>query len=57
MLPPDGKDKGGFRTIIVGPGNTDPYVEHDAAIRALGAHFGLSLDRERCYPYLHRDDD
>lgn len=51
MLPPGGKDKAGFRTIIVGHGNSDPYAEHDAAIRALGAHFGLTLDRDSCYPY------
>lgn len=57
MLPPGGEDKGGFRIIIVGPGNADPYAEHDDAIRVLGGHFGLTLDRERCYPYLHRDDD
>ena len=57
MLPPGGADKAGFRIIIVGPGNTDPYVEHDDAIRALGTHFGVTLERERCYPYLHRDDD
>jgi hypothetical protein len=30
MLPPGGKDRGGFR---------------------LGAHFGLTLDRNRCFPY------
>jgi hypothetical protein len=52
MLPPGGKNKGGFRIIIVGPSNSDPYTEHDAAIRALGTHFGLTLDRESCYPYL-----
>jgi hypothetical protein len=57
MLPPGGQSKGSFRVIIVGPGNADPYVEHGEAIKALGAHFGLSLDRERCYPYLHRDED
>lgn len=52
MLPPGGKNKGGFRIIIVGPSNSDPYTEHDAAIRALGTHFGLTLDHESCYPYL-----
>lgn len=51
MLPPGGKDKSSFRIIIVGHGNSDPYVEHDAAIRALGSHFGLTLDRDSCYPY------
>ncbi len=39
MLPPGGKDRGGF------------YPEQDAAIAALGAHFGLTLDRHRCFPY------
>lgn len=53
MLPPGGRDDPGFRIIIVGKANADPYPEHEAAIRALGAHFGLTLDRERCYPY-HR---
>ena len=51
MLPPGGQDKAGFRIIIVGPGNSDPYADHAEAIRALGDHFGLTLDRERCYPY------
>jgi len=31
--------------------NADPYPEQDAAIAALGAHFGLTLDRHRCFPY------
>lgn len=51
MLPPGGKDGTGFRIVIVGPENKDPYIEHGEAIRALGAHFGLILDREDCYPY------
>ncbi len=51
MLPPGGKDRGGFRIIIVAASNADPYPEHGAAITALGAHFGLSLDRDRCFPY------
>ena len=56
MLPPGGKDKPGFRIVIVGAGNSDPYPEHEDAIRALGAHFGLTLDRERCYPYRREPD-
>jgi len=36
---------------VVGPKNADPYPEHEDAIAALGQHFGLTLDRERCYPY------
>jgi len=51
MLPPGGQDDRSFRPIIVGMSNADPYVEHADAIRALGQHFGLSLERGRCYPY------
>ena len=51
MLPPGGKDDPDFRIVIVGAGNRDPYPDHAAAIRSLGAHFGLALDRERCFPY------
>ena len=51
MLPPNGRDDRSFRPIIVGMANGDPYVEHADAIRALGQHFGLSLERARCYPY------
>jgi len=51
MLPRGGKDDGSSRIIIVGIGNADPYPTEGEAIRALGAHFGLTLDRARCYPY------
>src|SRR5947208_458018 len=51
MLPPGGKDRGGFRIIIVAASNADPYPQQEAAIAALGAHFGLTLDRNRCFPY------
>lgn len=51
MLPPSGKADRGFTPIVVGPANADPYPRHAAAIRALGDHFGLTLDRARCYPY------
>jgi hypothetical protein len=51
MLPPGGRDDSSFRPIVVGAQNADPYPEHGGAIRALGAHFGLALDRTRCYPY------
>jgi hypothetical protein len=51
MLPPSGKDGGEFRIIIVAAANADPYPQQDAAIAALGAHFGLALDRDRCFPY------
>lgn len=53
MLPLAGRDSLVMRPIIVGHGNSDPYPEHGEAIRALGRHFGLTLDRTRCYPY-HR---
>lgn len=51
MLPAEGRDDRGFRCILVGPGNADPYPAHAAAIRALAEHFGVALDRARCYPY------
>ena len=51
MLPPGGEDNPDFRIIIVGPENRDPYPEHMDAISALGDHFGLILDRDRCFPY------
>ena len=51
MLPPGGKTDAGARFIIVGPGNADPYPAEGDAIKALGDHFGLTLERERCYPY------
>ena len=50
MLPPSGRPDPTFRPIIVSAGNRDPYPAHGAAIEALGKHFGLSLDRSRCYP-------
>jgi hypothetical protein len=51
MLPPGGHEDRSFRPIIVGPGNADPYPEEGESIRALGQHFGMTLDRSRCYPY------
>jgi len=51
MLPPGGKDDRSFRPIIVGPGNADPYPEEGDAIRGLGEHYGITLERARCYPY------
>jgi len=51
MLPPGGAPDESFTCIVVGPKNADPYPEHEDAIAALGQHFGLTLDRERCYPY------
>ncbi|MBT4045864.1 MAG: hypothetical protein HOK21_19175 [Rhodospirillaceae bacterium] len=51
MLPPNGKAKTGFRIIIVGENNSDPFVVHTDAIEALGRHFGLTLTRNDCFPY------
>ena len=51
MLPPGGKPDPGFRPIVVGTANADPYPAHGAAIRALADHFGVDLDGARCYPY------
>jgi hypothetical protein len=51
MLPPGGRDDPAFKIVIVGKGNADPYPAEGAAIEALAAHFGLTLDRDRCYPY------
>jgi len=51
MLPPKGRDDPSFRVIVVGPGNADPYPRHGDAIAALGRHYGMTLDRARCYPY------
>ena len=53
MLPPQqaGRDSPALAPLVVGPGNGDPYPEHGEAIRDLGRHFGLALDRARCYPY------
>ncbi|HXC53812.1 MAG TPA: hypothetical protein VNU97_00805 [Rhizomicrobium sp.] len=54
MLPPGGKETDGFRMIVVGPANADPFGAHDAAIQALAAHYGLTLSRARCYPYQNQ---
>lgn len=51
MLPPGGRADPTFQIIIVGKGNADPYPDHQVAIDALGAHFGLTLERHRCFPY------
>jgi hypothetical protein len=51
MLPPGGKDDRSFRPIIVGAGNADPYPEEGEGIRALAEHYGMTLERARCYPY------
>ncbi|MGZ5932405.1 MAG: hypothetical protein ACXWLZ_11455 [Rhizomicrobium sp.] len=53
MLPPEGKAFDDFRMIIVGPANADPFAGHDESIQALAKFFGLTLNRERCFPYVH----
>jgi hypothetical protein len=50
MLPPRGRGSGGG-SIIVGPGNADPYPEHGDGIKALADHYRITLDRSSCYPY------
>jgi hypothetical protein len=49
MLPPGAKPDA--TCIVVGRGNADPYPDHGDAIEALGRQFGLTLDRNRCFPY------
>jgi hypothetical protein len=51
MLPPKGGSDPALRPTIVGQGNSDPYPANGEAIAALGGHFGMTLDRGRCYPY------
>jgi hypothetical protein len=51
MLPPAGKNEPGFRKIIVGVENADPYPDHGEAIKLLGRHFNLTLERADCFPY------
>ena len=51
MLPPGGTAEAGFRSIIVGPANADPFAGEAEAIAALGVHYGLTLTRESSYPY------
>jgi len=51
MVPPRGENDPSFRPIIVGVANADPYPDHEDAIDALAQHFGLNLERSRCYPY------
>jgi hypothetical protein len=51
MLPPPGAEDAGFRCIVVGRDNSDPYASHGEAIAALGRQRGMRLDRNDCYPY------
>jgi hypothetical protein len=54
MLPPEGEDEFLMRPIIVGHGNSDPYIDYDDAIQALARQVGLELDRRECFPYGRR---
>lgn len=49
MLPPTGCTD--FQIVIVGRGNSDPYVEYGVAIAALERQFGIDLPRQLCFPY------
>src|SRR5215212_4785560 len=51
MLPPSGQDARAVRPVIVGVGNSDPFLQHGEAIRVLGEYVGRILDRVWCYPY------
>jgi hypothetical protein len=52
MLPPRGRGNDhSFRAIVVGRENSDPYPQFGEAIKLLARHFGVPLDRSRCYPY------
>jgi hypothetical protein len=51
MVRPATQPDPGFRPIVVGRGNGDPYLEHGPAIEALARHLGVTLDRATCYPY------
>ena len=54
MVQPRGREDRAFMPVIVGAKNGDPYLAHAEAIRALGKHLGIMLDRARCYPYGRR---
>ena len=54
MLPQARRNGSAVDPIVVGHGNSDPYPEHGSAIEDLGRHYGLTLDRTRCYPYRRR---
>ena len=51
MVRPATRAAAGFRPIVVGKANADPYPEHGPAIEALGRQLGVTLDRATCYPY------
>jgi hypothetical protein len=51
MLPAGGREEPGFRIIIVGAANGDPYSSEGEAIEALAKHVGYALARDQCFPY------
>jgi hypothetical protein len=51
MLPPGGKPRPNFESIVVGSDNSDPYLYYEASIEALAVHVGLPLEADDCYPY------
>lgn len=54
MLPPLGCADALFRMVVVGRANADPWPQYSDAIEKLGAHYQLTLDHARCYPYRNR---
>jgi hypothetical protein len=54
MVQPRGREDRAFIPIIVGVKNSDPYLAHGEAIRALDRHMGMTFERTRCYPYGRR---
>lgn len=51
MLPAAARSDPAARPVIVGQGNSDPYADHGRDIDILARHFGITLDKARCYPY------
>jgi hypothetical protein len=51
MLPPAGQQPRPGKPVILGRGNTDPYIRYASSILALARHLRMTLDRARCYPY------
>jgi hypothetical protein len=51
MLPQASDTPRAVRPLILGKGNTDPYMKYADAIFALGTHLRVMVDRARCYPY------
>jgi hypothetical protein len=53
MLPAGGKDRSGFRIVIVAASNADPYPQQEAAVAVLGAHFGSHTQSRPLLPLRH----